>query len=41
VVYLIADGPKTLLAIGVAAGPEAPTIQAVLDSCIRTIEREG
>jgi hypothetical protein len=40
VIYLIADGRRTLMVIGVGAGSKAAEVQRLLDSAIRTIKPE-
>ena len=39
VIYLIADGSKTIIVVGIGMGPKAKELQSLLDHAIRTIKR--
>ncbi|MCE9554191.1 MAG: hypothetical protein K8T91_12560 [Planctomycetes bacterium] len=40
VIYLIADGSKTIIVAGIAVGPKMKEVQSLLDHAIRTIQRD-
>lgn len=39
VIYLVADGSKTVIVVGIGVGPRMKELQSLLDHAIRTIER--